>query len=356
MSARGGATPRAWALSLSVAVALTASVGTVAAQVTPTGGEWIIADSEFADLWYHGLVVIGFDGPDQRPLYPADSPFEGGRDSSRLRDNASALHSALKAETAFELLHFVPVYFAGVSRPEAMEALHRVADGRAVRDGLSPAARRGAEIVRSVLSEGEQRRTLGRFLDGLDDEWTFNVAAQRQALRAATRARIDELRGGWDDYARALAPYLAQRRLSGGVIIPSAAVGTEGRFFQGRSDRSDDNVVVIRMPHDAGQTGAVLSAVVRELCFPAVRDALAVFEPDFTDRSQAMVVSDRAATRCGAILLQLLAPHHTGVYTEVYGSDPAWLESELGQAVDAALERQLRMSAGDAVPAHPTGE
>jgi hypothetical protein len=136
-----------------------------------------------------------------------------------------------------------------------------------------------------------------------------------------------------------LAAFLAREGLIGGRVIVTPAVGPEGRFL----DIEGVSVVVVGASAGA-DPGAVVGAVVRELCYPAVRRALGPYEGRFEDRATISDVSDRVATRCGALLLEAHVPELAAAYRSRFGattSGAAFLSAAGFRPSVAALEGQL---------------
>jgi hypothetical protein len=286
---------------------------------------WSPRRSSSADLWFHSLAVLGVTGFGAVPLYAADYAAAAEREKAMrgshtlLDRRAAALRQALAEDSAFEVLHFAPLYFAG-SEPVAMlDALQAVArEGPDAAAHLGPAERFGAVALGTALPSPAERRLLGELAAALEDEW-LRFYRQWSARSATLRARQAEaVAQNWRPLAVALAPYLARRHLDGGALLLSPALGADGRLFEGDPRSSTDNVVAVAVPaSDTTAANAVFLAV-RELCYPAVRAALAVAGGVGDDRIQGERLSGRAAVRCGALLLQRYAPESEAAYERTW--------------------------------------
>lgn len=315
---------------------------------------WTLVDAPQVDLWFHGLAVVGFRGFGPLPLY---DPGYGVRirrakDSlgvfpTALDRQAERFRAAFEEDSSFEVLHFVPLYFAAADRGAMLEALRTVARQRSGIPALAdPHTRFGAAAVAAVLQTPEQRRMLGEFADALDREWREFYAADWAKLWKERSARVAELQREWDArFAPSLADYLRALRLDRGIIFLSPALGADGRIFEGDPTDRTDNLVAVRFPGSGDASDVPLYAAVRELCYPAVRQALAG-EPASASRVAAERRSSDAAMRCGALLLSARAPALLPGYRHAFASDTLTATFEAAYPLDpglaSALERQLQ--------------
>ena len=327
-----------------ITVALAITCAAIARAQTPA---WPVVSSAGADLWFHGVATVALGGPGRLPL--SDSA-----DVSRVRsakatlgvrtalDSAApSLGAALRADPAFEVLHFVPPYFSRSNPAAMLAAVRRVADGGAGTSGFGVDERFGATALSAALPTAGQRRVLRDLVVALQDEWTrFYRGYRMNAIRPEALA---EALNTWGPLVGALRPYLVWAGLDGGQLMVSPALGPDGRFFEGAPDLRDDNVVAVWLPPDHPADAAYFA--VRELCYPAVRRAL----PEGAmpaDRADAENLSGRAAVWCGEMLLRRFASDRVAAYRE------AWMRAvgERGTFEDAfavpaevtrALERTL---------------
>ena len=317
---------------------------------------WRVIPLPHVDLWYHGLAVVGFDGSGPDPLYDPSYRArsreieEGlGVYPSLLDRRAPGLAAAFQGDEAFELLHFVPLYFASAGPDRMLAALRQVAGtGRpAVED---PVSQFGAGIVAQLLPEERQRAVLLEFTEALEDTWGawFEDAWTRTALDR--RVDLATLQAAWDQrFAGPLRPYLSHHSMDPGALIVSPKVGLEGRVFSGAPADRTDNLVVVHLPSPGERLDAALHFAVRELCFPAARAAMEAAGPLPADRRTASARSTRAAVRCGDLLLRRVAPAEAPEYRRSFvpataaASEQATLEAfERAYPVDDALLAALQ--------------
>jgi hypothetical protein len=317
--------------------------------------QWSLVSSDLADLWFGGLAQVGFMGFGSVPLYDAAyasriqaHKLTQGVVPSRLDQEADGLRIMFEADPAFEVLHFVPVYFAGVGRAEALDALEAIAASPSgIPDAPSTGSTFGTTAVATVLTGRDQREILGAFVAALRDDWTQYLSAARDVDSVARTEALARLRARWDEaYAPYLGDYLTQQHLEFGIALVSPALGREGRFFQGDPTNSADNIVAVGVAGWEASPDRALSGVVRELCFPVVRRAFAEIEAQFDDRLEAARASDRAATRCGEMLLEAHAAHLLPAYREAFpgGPVPSRAETADGPSMDPTIEEALKKS------------
>ena len=314
------------------ATALLASHG--AAQA-PDG--WRLASSAAANRWFAAMAALDLPTTAALPFYAARGRAPEG------------LRTALRSDGAFDILHFVPLYFPSAT-PAALIAVVRAAGG----DPHAGTAARGRFLLGALtasLPKSDQRSRLAAladFADGLADE------------PPATTARLAALQSRWNaDVAPALAPYLGARRLDRGVILVVPALGAEGRIFAGRPDDRDDNVIAVGDHLSARDADAPLFAAIRELCFATVTPALAALAaaPNATDAASR---ASAGAVRCGAALLDLTLPQRAPAYRAFWAGlartdafDAAFPpDAALDSAIITALRRDVRTKAPRSGAAH----
>lgn len=333
---------RAWRF-LAVAAALLPTL--LAAQ--PEGLAWTVQRDAFAELWYHGLAAADAPRYGPLPLYAPAYATTRRRDDApagaALRRVAPALRAALAADTTFEVLHFVPLWFVG-ERPDAVLAALKLALASRSTPG-DPLAPRAAAVA-AALGGSAHRATALAFVDALADEWRGPGAA----ARGIDDATLAELRHRWETtYEPALAPYLARVGRTRGVILPVPSVGLEGRIAALPDGRT---VVVVA----TGAADTPLLAAVRELAFPLLgtarrRDAhgRAGARPASAGFASARLSLERdrelAAVRAGALLLDAVLPTAAGPYRRVFAAaagrgEEAFFEQAF--PVLPATERALR--------------
>lgn len=303
--------------------------GSIVAQgaLAGTAPNWSWSASEFTDLWFGGLAQVGFVGEAGAPLYDLEFAEQArarktavGVYPTTLDRDADGLRLMFQANPAFEVLHFVPVYFAGLSTDEALDALQAVA---ASTSGVPPApsvsSRFGVTAVASVLTGREERQVLAAFLEDLREERAGYLDAAWAEQAAERSAGLARLRTRWTDaYQPYLAPYLQRQRLDFGMVLVTPTLAGEGRFFQGDPENEADNAMIVGQDTWTTPPDLTLARVVRELCFPAVRSAFARADVQFATRVAANRASDNAAIRCGEMLLEAQAPHLVASYRAAF--------------------------------------
>ena len=348
-------------------VALTATAAPAPAQGAGPG--WNFESDAFADLWFHGLAVVGFHGFGPSPLYDPAYALQARQQRSRQGLPATALETQrarfltiFTNDDAFEILHFVPLYFQGAGRWSAMEALRSIAR---TPSGMPPVtderARVGTAVVAQVLTSTTQRQTLLAFVELLDEEWRSVVEPARARSAAGRQGMLTDLHARWRDrYAAPLATFLEAEGLSSGTAMVATGLGVEGRFVPPSGPLARGPVVALSQSTDAVSVDAVLSSLVRELCFPAVRRAFGPFEARFRNRVEASRASDLAATRCGELLLEHHAPRQVAAFRARFGipqsgTGPGFLSASGQVAGAAALEGQLEEALARELDIHRDG-
>lgn len=320
---------------------------------------WSVASLPHVDLWFHGLAVTGYEG--FGPLRFYDEAYaasvrgakqELGVYPTALDEQAARFRDAFENDSTFEVFHFLPLYFAGATRRAMLSALETVSRARGTVQIEDATVRFGASVAATVLTSPEQREVLGDFVGALQEEWEafFNVHwadASRQNLET-----LSAVQNGWDSVlGPKLASYLSTEVLERGLIIAAPPLGPEGRIFEGDPANPNDNIVAVRLR--AGHTDLTLFSAVREMCYPVVRRALESSGVEGRDRVAAERQSSRTAVRCGAMLLERLAPELVQRYQAAFptlapsGAGAEELKQEFLRAypidpgIEAALAREL---------------
>lgn len=309
---------------------------------------WTVRSAEHVDLWFHGLATVGFAG-DGVPLYdPAYASrarcakIAAGVYPTKLDRRAAALLAGIRKDRAFEILHFVPLYFVDADRVSMLDALSAAARGADVADVRT---RRAAAAVAAALPRSGQRRLLAEYVELLEDEWrdyygpaTAASASERQRATAMVAA-------AWNtDFATPLAPFFTAHGVRPGTIVLSSALGAEGRVISPGPGRAGGVLVVVRAPRTDEPAEIVAPAfrALRELCFPVARAVLAAVEPSASD-GQAIdsgeALSGTLAARCGAMVLARFAAPLRQDYEVQLRRGAATFD--LAFPLSAGLERQL---------------
>lgn len=310
---------------------------------------WTLVQAPRVDLWFHGVAVVGFRGFGPLPMYDPGyaARIRREKDSrgvspTALDRQAERFRTAFEEDSGFEVLHFVPLYFAAADRGGMLEALGAVARQRSgIPTVADPRTRFGAAAVATVLRKPEERRILGEFVDALDQEWQQFYGAYWAKLSDERAPRVAALQAEWDArFAVTLTDYLREMRLDRGVIFLSPALGSDGRIFVGNPADRTDNLVAVRFPEAGDAPNLPLYAAVRELCYPAVRQALAN-RAERADRIAAERTSSDAAVRCGGLLLKMRAPALVPSYRRAFAPDTLAATFEGAYPLDPALARAL---------------
>jgi len=303
---------------------------TVLVLVPPLGAQrvertgWVVRHAAHVDLWYHSLAVVGFQGFGAVPLYdPAYAPAIRaakttlGIPPTTLDRQAPVLLEAFRADSIFEVLHFLPVYFALASRVDMLDALDAVArDPKRAAEEAGPRTQFGVGVAGALFTSDEQRQTLAAFVSAVRQEWSvfFRDYRSNSVLPEAEAHSVASQRWITDSIAPALGSFLERWHLPNGLVVLSPAVGLDGRFFDGDPANDRDNVVIVGY---AAVGGMEAFHVVREWCYPAVREAQADARTG-SDRVAAEAESGRAAVRCGDLVLGRYLPGATGHYRSAF--------------------------------------
>ncbi len=370
--------------ALGVAAAL-AAVGASARLFLPApvaaqaASGWRCQDDAFADLWFHGLAMVGFYGFGPLPLYDpgygrAVRQARGTADlaSTPLEHDRQSLLERFRGDDAFELFHFLPLYFHGAGRMAAVAALESVAaTARGAPADVPAEARFGTSVVAQLLGDSGERRVLGTFVGDLKEEWRDEVEPRRARDAAARDHRLVVLRAAWNkEWAPALAPFLEAEGFTTGTVVVVPALGAEGRFLERDPGGAAGPLLILGAPADDGTGAATLSSLVRELCYPTVRRVFASFEARFDDRIGASRASDLTATRCGELLLEGRAPAQVPAYRARFGLPAGGMGraflSDFGHVpgaaawegdLERALLRELNLESNAArLPPRPSGD
>ncbi|MDP1890466.1 MAG: hypothetical protein Q8K55_06190 [Gemmatimonadaceae bacterium] len=253
--------------------------------------QWRLASPPAAASWFNVLDSLGVAGTGAFRFTASGSerPTDLGRTLSR--------------GGRYDILHFVPLYYPSAGTTALADALTQAAGN------APPAAPRAQFLVgalRQALPATAERAPLLVLANGL----------RRSPARRVTAASLDALQAHWNRaLAPALAAFLHDQQLDAGLLWVLPALGPEGRLFAGvATDRTDNIVAVAANPADGN---GPLYAAVRELCFPLVSRA-AEASPEFRRTVGSPADAARrtgvAAVRCGAALLDHVAPAEAGPY------------------------------------------
>ena len=304
---------------------------------------WVVTRDPFVDLWFHCLAVIRYDGYGSLGLYDiryADhvkAAKARARITTTLDRRAVELRSSLAADSAFEVLHFLPLYFVGkdpsVVLPALRAALHDSPRGTYAGSVASTAA-----LIAAALPSARQRAVLLSLLDAADDEWTSFLRSDRATRAADDRQTVVALQAAWDArFVAPLSPYLAATNVRRGTILISPAIGGEGRIVRGPGGA----VIVAVGSRAGGSDTAPLLAAVRELSFPLL-DQLRAPLVEHATRVTAAKARDAAAVRAGALVLDAIDRSLAEDYRQLFVALIGGGTFEQAYLLDRAAEVELR--------------
>jgi hypothetical protein len=319
----------------------------------PPAYDWTVSRDPFADLWFHSLAVVGYDGHGPLTLYdPRYADRARGAKAKRhvttvLDRRASELRRVLAADSAFEVLHFLPLYFVGQEPSLVLSALRTALRGPA---GVarSSSLTTAANVVAAALPTSRERDVFISLLDAVDDEWTTSFRAERSAQATEDRAIVRDLQSAWDDrFGARLAGYLASIGVTRGTILISPALGNDGRIVRGPGGAVIVAVSASRGTGIGGEDAALLRAV-RELAFPLL-DQLHTPLTAFPTRIAAEQARDAAAVRAGAMILDCidatLAANYRRLFLDAIGGRAFDTAYPLGNEVEIELHRLITSAA-----------
>jgi len=310
-------------LALVSSVGLTA--GPASAQEASRG--WAFASLPMADLWFHGMALVDPVGPGPNPLYDPAYPNEvrrakegAGISATDLDVRLGYFREVFRRDPAFEVLHFLPLYFSRAGRTEVFAALNLLAGTEGEVSG-APSARTsfGMAAVGSVLTTPSQRSILGEFVTALEAEWTAFFESHWQGA-AGQRGQVqNSLRDAWGrDYLPALAPFLRGIGMPGGMVSLVPSIGIEGRIFGGNPQDPTDNVLIVSAPSSPEDGLAAVYSMLRELSFPLVRRVMDKTGVTAESRGEEESIAARAAIRSGALILEIRRPDDLMAYQQFF--------------------------------------
>lgn len=302
---------------------------------------WQVTASPMLELWSRGAALATRESGGPLQLYAVAARDAAGGWAA-LGRAMQPFRGAIASDSAFEVLHFAAIPLAAEDPASALRAL--LAPG-----GGSIAVERIRSALAVALPDPVRRQVMQGFLRALEQGWSEGGrdAWRREAPDRA--ARLAQLQGAWQsEFLPALSPFLRGIGARGGVILVQPAIGGEGRVLDDGAGRW-----IVAVSESPG--ARPLLAAVRELCFPLVQrvlDASAVERG--TDRAVAAALRERAAVRCGAMLLARRLPARLRAYEVLYGAaSEAQLASRhpLPPAAERALAVAVTRAAGE--PAAP---
>jgi hypothetical protein len=277
----------AWARACAVLAA-----GFALGLAAPAAAQWRIAAPPAATAWFAALDSLRLAGRGALPLTRSQGAPR------------SPLGQTLAADR-YAVLHFAPLYYPSATLPALADAVEDAAGTGAPR---APRAQFLVGAIRQALPDTRDRRALAE------------LAALARVVSPPTvpAAQLAVWQTAWDGrFALPLLPFLRAERLDGGVLMIIPSLGAEGRLFAGVPGNRTDNLIAVQAPLDPNDADGPLYAAVRELCFPLVSrtaDATPEFRSDARSSRDAARRASLAAVRCGADLLDRLAPREADGY------------------------------------------
>jgi hypothetical protein len=305
---------------------------------------WRVAHDPFVDLWFHSLAVVGFDGYGPLPMYDAQYVARvraaklGAHLTTTLDRRSAEFHTAFAADSAFEALHFLPLYFAGTDPAVALAALASALHG-APHAGLHEPLALTAQLAADAFPTDRERAVLAGFIDAMSDEWKSFARADRASHAAEDRQTLQQLQSAWTDgFAPLLAGYLTSIDAQRGTILVSPAIGSEGRIIQ---NVGGTVMIAVSARGSVGKNAPLLYAI-RELAYPLLdqlRSPIAVQ----TSRVVASRSRDAAAVRAGALVLDAIGnPLAAAEYRRLFVDAIGGRTLEQAYPLSSTAESELR--------------
>jgi hypothetical protein len=285
----------------------------------PSPDRWIVATDPATNLWFHSLAVLGVRGPGSLPFYSdryarviADAKRKRAIPPTRLDRDAMHLRAAFMADSAFEVLHFLPLYLTQLA-PEALPGVLRRASTRTDDAGV---AHEFVAALRAALPSNAEQAALTELAAAIDDEWR-SFYAGFLAVRADTAAdAVRALQARWNErFTPQLVAFLGAVGGSSGRILVSPALGTEGRIV---NLGPAGIVVAVGNGVSTSIKDAPLLLAIRELCFPFIEQ---LTERGLTGSGLPALASEErasAAVQCGALLVDAALPEMSSDYRSLF--------------------------------------
>jgi hypothetical protein len=298
---------------------------------------WVVRPRPHVDLWFHSLAVIQADQPGPLGLYSAEYASEIrqikqglGVYPTPLDSLAEYFREEISEGGGLDGIHFVPLWFPRADPEQMLQALMAVAN----QDYNDPAARgmgmaTGMQQMVFTFDKGGERRLLRRLVEAISLEWDMFYRDYWDDGEAIRAEQYDAIQMMWDDlFAEKLAPYLEARRLTGGLIVPSPALGPEGRIVELDDYDPRDQIVSVQLPLNTVSPDATVFAFLKELCFLLIDDrklinfiaesAVTIRDLSSGELGELEDLRRTAAVRCGAYIMEFYAPIHAASYRRVF--------------------------------------
>jgi hypothetical protein len=299
---------------------------------------WVVRPREQVDLWFHCMAVIQADQPGPLGLYSADYARQireikqaRGVYPTPLDSLADSFRKEIGEAEGIDNIHFVPLYFPRAGVEEMLETVEDVANG-AFRDPMRRGGGMGsggAFQLAYTFDTGRERNLLRRLVRAFRSEWELFYRDYWEESEGVRADRYEAIQEMWDGvFADKLAPYLETHRLTGGLIVPSPAIGPEGRIIEQGEYDPQDQIVSVQLRLNRDNPDASVFAFLKELCFLLIDERRllgfvsegAVTAADLNEHEQGELEDLRrtAAVRCGAYIMEFHAPIHAARYRRVF--------------------------------------
>ena len=318
---------------------------------------WRVRAAPQTDLWFHTLAVIAADQPGPLGLYSAEYARHirevkqrMGVYPTELDSLAPDLRSQIGEDRKLETLHFVPLYFPNAQPMQMLEAIRAATKGRGPERGGAGMSY-GSFVIMQVSQDGKTRRLLEKLADVAENEWNVFYRSYWDSIQAQQDSLASAMELMWDTQLEpGLQTFLERHRLTGGLIMPSQALGPEGRIVELQEMNAGDQVVAVQEPLAARGPEATVFAFLKELCFLLVDEnklADSTLAPDALEN-----LRRTAAVRCGATILDFYAPQQAARYRRTFldavgAEDAATVEAfqrvyYLDPAIAERIHQQIR--------------
>ena len=308
-----------------------------AEEYEPPITSWVVRPRAQVDLWFHCMAVIQADQPGPLGLYSADYAREIRRVKQELGVYPTPLDSLaerfrkeINDAGGLNNIHFVPLWFPRADPEQMLDALTAVANQDYNRaSAMGRGMTMGVQQIAFSFDRGSERSLLRRLVEAVRSEWNLFYRDYWRNEEPIRAARYDAIQEMWDDtFAEKLAPYLENRRLTGGLIVPSPAIGPEGRIVELDEYNPQDQIVSVQMPLTTDNPDASVFAFLKELCFLLIdnrrligfvsESAVTVDELSQDEQGELEDLRRTAAVRCGAYIMEFHAPIYAARYRRVF--------------------------------------
>ncbi len=282
---------------------------------------WRVSSGEQVDLWLHGFAVLTSD--------TGHVPFfaRGYAQDIAARKKAKNIYSLLDANRqqlaqrfasnpALTNAQFVGMYFQ--SFPEIVSATdYFIRSGGNPRAAADPQVQQEIALLAANFPAPADRTWLKLFVQSLQDENTKFYQAYWNGEQQARSGAFTQFNQLWlGSYYPKLSRFLNNTQQGSGNLILSLPLGGEGRTVNGGKD---ENRIAVVFPRTADEAPQALYAFVHEAVAKLVDEAITDNTTPAEQRSGATIgYQGNGAVRCGALLLQKVAPELVPGYMRFY--------------------------------------